>query len=322
MNLSNKETSQEIVLSICVVSYNHENYIQKCLDSFMEQHMNFSYEIIVGNDCSTDGTAQVLEAYKEQIEVINRPENLGMCGNIYDLLLRARGKYVFCLDGDDYLCNPDALQRQVDFLDSHPEYYAVSSWSYTYKESDGKLYEAYEKGGPTEYTLEDFLREAKVPTMHGMMRNTFSADQRQNSYMTLGCRNNEEMKMWFYTLSKGTRYIIHEYFQVYGFRDDGNSYTSTHTWIDAFKDDYGDLCILRKWFKGEYNFTPVILKRSNYYCVILSNNLKNLIAFARVMKIGDLFRLFGYKCYLAMHNYNDPPKWKNRDYLILRDKGN
>lgn len=320
MNLSNKEATQEIMLSICVVSYNHETCIGECLDHILEQQMNFSYEIIVGNDCSTDGTAKILEGYKEQVNVINRLKNLGMCANLYDLLLRARGKYVFCFDGDDYLCNSMALQKQVDFLESHSEYYAVSAWGYMYKEKEDKMYDNYEKGGPTEFALEDFLYEATIPTHYGVMRNTFAADRHQNGYLILGARNNEEMKMWFYTLSKGRRYIMHEHFHVYRSADNKDSYTSTHTWVDAFKDNYEDLCILRKLFKGQYNFTPIILRRSNYYCIRLSDNLKNLISFIKVMKATDLLRLFGYKCYLALHGYNDPPQWKSRDYLILQDK--
>lgn len=321
MNLSNRETNQQIMLSICVVSYNHETYIKKCLDCILEQQMKFSYEIIVGNDCSTDRTAQVLEEYKDHIRAINRSKNLGMSANLYDLVLQARGKYVFMIAGDDYLCDSEALQKQVDFLESHAEYHAACAWSYTYKESDGKTYDSFEKGSLTEYTLEAFLNGIMPPAAFSMMRNTFAKDRHQNQYLISGARNNEEIKLWLYTLSKGKTYIMHEYFYVYCMRDDGNSYTSTHTWVDLFKDNYGDLCILRKEFKGRYNFTPVILKRSNYYCIRLSNNLKNIIAFARVMRLGDIVRLFGYKCYLALHSYNDPPKWKNRDYLILQEKG-
>lgn len=322
MNYSVQETDQEIMLSICVVSYNHEAYIKECLDHILEQEMNFPYEIIVGNDCSTDKTVQVLDGYRDRINVINRAQNLGLCANQYDLFLRARGKYVFDFAGDDYLCDPRALQKQVDFLESHPEYYAVSAWNYMYKESDGRMYENYDERCPTEFALEDFLSEAQIPTTHGMMRNTFAADRDRNQYLIQGARNNEEMKMWTYTLSKGKRYIMHEYLHVYRNvdKEGKDNYNSTHTLVDMFKDNYSDLCILRKRFKGEYNFTPVILKRSNYYCIRLSDNFKNLIAFIKIMKFRDAVMLLGYKCYLVLHAYNDPPKWKNKKYLISIEK--
>ena len=319
MNYSNAKDEHEIMLSICVVSYNHEAYIRECLDHILEQEMDFSYEIMVGNDCSTDGTARVLEEYKDKVKVINRPENLGLCANLYDLFLRARGKYVFNFSGDDYICDPKSLQKQVDFLESHPEYHAVSAWNYMYRESDGKMYANYEESCPTEFALEDFLREANIPTTHGMMRNTFAGDRGWNQFLIQGARNNEEMKMWFYTLSKGKRYIMHEYFHVYRNVDkEGMSnYNSIHTLVDMFRDNYGDLCILRELFGEKYNFTPAIMKRSNYYCIKLSDNMKNLIDFVKVMRVQDLILLFGYKCYLVVHGHNDPPKWKERGYLIL-----
>ena len=324
MNCSNANYAddQEIMLSICVVSYNHEAYIRECLDRILEQEMDFSYEIMVGNDCSTDGTARVLEEYRDKIEIVNRPENLGLCNNLYDLFLRAKGKYVFNFSGDDYLYDSKALQKQIDFLENHPEYYAVSAWNYMYKESEGKIYANYDESCPTEFTLEDFLREASILTTHGVMRNTYAADRERNQFLIQGARNNEEMKMWFYTLSKGKRYIMHEYFHVYRNVDKAgmSNYNSMHTLVDMFRDNYGDLCILRDQFGKRYNFTPAIMKRSNYYCIKMSDNMKNFIAFAKVMQLRDLIMLLGYKCYLVMHRHNDPPKWKERKYLIL-DKG-
>ena len=77
----------EIMLSICVVSYNHEKYIQQCMDSILMQKTDFSVEVIVGNDASTDTTANKLEKYKNVVQIINRETNLGMCANLYDLFL-------------------------------------------------------------------------------------------------------------------------------------------------------------------------------------------------------------------------------------------
>ncbi|MGN0278011.1 MAG: glycosyltransferase family 2 protein [Lachnospiraceae bacterium] len=320
MSNSVDKNNPEIMLSICVVSYNHEAYIKECMDHIFEQKMNFSYEVLVGNDCSTDATAQILEQYKDKAEIINRTENYGLCANLYDLFLRARGKYVFNFSGDDYLYDPSALQKQVDFLESHPEYYAVSAWNYTYRESDGKMYGKYPADFPREFTLEDFLREGNIPTTHGMMRNTFAEDKEKNHYLIQGARNNEEMKMWFYTLSKGKRYIFHEFFHVYrSVENEGMSnYNSTHTILDMFKDNYGDLCILRELFHEQYNFTPMILKRSNTYCIKLSDNRESLKAFFKELSFKDAIMLIWYKLYLKTHKYHDPEKWSKKEYLILK----
>ena len=317
-----KNDTQEILLSICVVSYNHERYIEECMDRIMEQHMDFTHEIIVGNDCSTDGTAQVLTKYEDRAIIINRAENLGLCANLYDLFLRAKGKYVFSFAGDDYLCDSNALKKQVDFLETHPEYYAVSAWNYMYRESEHKTYGNETENFPKEFTMEDFLREGIVPSAHGVMRNTFSQDRQENAYLVRGARNNEEMKMWMYTLSKGKRYIIPEYLHVYRNVDiEGMSnYNSTHTMLDMFEDNYEDLCMLRDIFKGKYNLLPVFLKRCNFFSLRLNNGNRDLPAMLRKMKLKDIFMLLWYKAYLKFHNYNDPLRWKNRDYLIPGEK--
>ena len=108
------------MLSVCVVSYNHEKYIKQCIDSILSQKVNFEIEILVGNDCSTDRTAEVLEReYRGKIQIINREVNLGLCGNIRDLLLRAKGKYVFLFSGDDFLYSKGMLAKEVSFLEEN-----------------------------------------------------------------------------------------------------------------------------------------------------------------------------------------------------------
>lgn len=105
------------VLSVCVVSYNHEKYIKECMDSILAQKIDFEAEILVGNDCSTDRTAEILDKeYGNKITVINRKENMGLCANMRDLFLRAKGKYIFFFSGDDFLYRDDVFERQVDFF--------------------------------------------------------------------------------------------------------------------------------------------------------------------------------------------------------------
>ncbi len=319
MNTSVSESSRpELILSVCVVCYNHELYIKECMDHILEQEMDFPYEIIVGNDCSTDHTADVLEAYADRAVIINRVDNMGLCANLYDLFLRAKGKYVFNFSGDDYLCDRQALKKQVKFLEENPEYYAVSAWNYMYRESNHQIYENYDDSCPREFTMEDFLREGHIPTTHGMMRNSFYEDRSSNQYLVSGARNNEEMKLWTYTLSKGKRYILPEYLHVYRNvdREGMSNYNSTHTIFDMFKDNYIDLCILRSLFKGKYNFTPVILKRSNYYLLKLSKNMSRIMSVFKELSMPDRIRLLWYKVYLKIHDYKDPAKWSKKEYLI------
>lgn len=305
------------MISVCIVVYNHEKYIEQCLESFFEQKVDFPVEILIGNDRSTDCSAEILKKYEDRVKVINREKNLGLCANQYDLFMRAQGKYVFSFSGDDYMYDTEALQKQVDFLEKHPEYYAVSAWNYMYRQSEQKMYANYKEDFIREFSMEDFLRDGEIPTTHGLMRNTFRQDKETNGYLVKGARNNEEMKLWTYTLSKGKRYILPEYFHVYRNVDvEGMSnYNSTHTVLDMFEDNYGDLCMLRRELGKKYNFNPMIMKKSNAYS-LRCPSIKELGKLIGMMKPIDACRLFIYKIYLKTHKYQSPRKWSCREYLI------
>ncbi len=115
------------VVSIVCWSYNHEIYIAQAVDSFLAQETTFPVEIIIHDDASTDGTATIARLYEDRYPRIFRniiqPENLFQKG--FDInqppYAHARGKYIAICEADDYWTRSDKLQRQVDFLETHPE---------------------------------------------------------------------------------------------------------------------------------------------------------------------------------------------------------
>lgn len=115
-----------VMVSVIVLTYNHKKYIRQALDSILEQKTAFSYEILVGDDCSSDGTSEIISRYAAQhpgkLSVFIRPENVGATKNLYDLFQRAGGKYIASCEGDDYWCDSLKLQKQIDFLENHPKY--------------------------------------------------------------------------------------------------------------------------------------------------------------------------------------------------------
>ena len=127
--LLEKETN--IKVSVIVACYKHAKYIRQCLDSILMQKVNFKYEIVVSDDCSNDGTKEILFEYKEKypdIFVININKiNLGAAENGYRANLCCKGLYRATCEGDDYWVDEMKLQKQVDILDSHPEYSAVAT---------------------------------------------------------------------------------------------------------------------------------------------------------------------------------------------------
>lgn len=112
--------------SVLITTYNHEKVVDQALEGALSQVTDFDFEIVVGEDHSTDSTRSVICKYRDRfgdrIRPLFRGQNLGLMRNLPESFLACRGEYVACLDGDDYWTNPHKLQRQVEFLDAHPDY--------------------------------------------------------------------------------------------------------------------------------------------------------------------------------------------------------
>ena len=109
-------------ISIIVLTYNHEKYIQKALDSILMQKTNYQFEILIGDDASTDGTSDIVRSYAEKypnvIRAYIREKNLGATENLYQLLKVAKGDYIASCEGDDFWSNSDKLQMQIEYLEN------------------------------------------------------------------------------------------------------------------------------------------------------------------------------------------------------------
>lgn len=116
----------KFAVSVFMITYNHEKYIREALDSVLMQKVNFKYEIVIGDDCSTDNTREILKEYyrryPDRIKLILRKKNLGPTKNAYDVFRRLTGTYVACLEGDDYWTDDKKLQKQYDFMEQHREF--------------------------------------------------------------------------------------------------------------------------------------------------------------------------------------------------------
>lgn len=122
----NKCEITEPVVSVVCLTYNHESYIRQALDSFLMQQTTFPYEIIIADDCSTDGTESLCGEYAiknpQVVRYLRAENNVGCIENERMAIEQARGTYIAVCEGDDYWTDPLKLQKQVDFLESHPDY--------------------------------------------------------------------------------------------------------------------------------------------------------------------------------------------------------
>lgn len=156
MNIPNN-----IQVSVCIVTYNQEKYIAECLESLVTQRTNFSFEIIVGEDCSTDNTRSIVKQYAEKYPELIVPllydKNVGAVENVKQVYQKAKGKYIAHLDGDD-LALPNKLQKQFDILEKNIDCNVCShdmvridvkgvnqKNDWTYPENIYKLFDLYQK---------------------------------------------------------------------------------------------------------------------------------------------------------------------------------
>lgn len=120
----NLNEPQDIKVSVCVVTYNQEKYIAECLQSILSQETSFDYEIIVGEDCSTDQTRKIIERLYEdnpgRLLKNFHHKNVGAVANIVSTYKLAKGKYICHIDGDDYIL-PGKLQAQFDALEENSD---------------------------------------------------------------------------------------------------------------------------------------------------------------------------------------------------------
>ena len=220
--------ARDVMLSVIVATYGQEAYIEQALRSILMQETDFPCEVLVGEDCSPDGTADVLRRLEPELpdwfHIFYRARNLGEAGNNRDLQERSKGKYIIFLEGDDYWTDPRKLQKQVDFLESHPEYIAVAHNTAVVDAAGHPQAFAYPECHHEDYTLADFragLLAGQTATL--MFRNIFRdrpfpllkldfpypGDQQKNFMLAAWGRvrcMQERMSAYRYIVAGGTSY--------------------------------------------------------------------------------------------------------------------
>ena len=182
-------SNEQVIVSVIVPVYNHEKYIMQAIESILEQKTSFRYEILIGNDASTDNTRKIINDYKKQypnvIQSFNYKKNIGATKNGYVLLKHAKGEYLAFCDGDDYWTDEHRLQRDIEFLQMNPQYAGVSSrvcpvdeegrllnglaisetkqfWNFSKDEYTIKDFERWDMPGPiSALTVQNFMRNSE-----------------------------------------------------------------------------------------------------------------------------------------------------------------
>lgn len=166
---------KNVMVSMCICTYNHEKYIAQAIDSALMQKTDFNFEIVIGEDCSADGTLEIISSYKniypDIIRIITSGKNVGAQINAIRTLGACNGKYIAICDGDDYWTDPYKLQKQVDFLEVNKECVICHHNIEMISENTGKkkLYNNFD--GDKIYNQNELLRKNTIATCSIIFRN-------------------------------------------------------------------------------------------------------------------------------------------------------
>jgi glycosyltransferase involved in cell wall biosynthesis len=186
-------------VSAHIITFNQKDFIRDCLEGAVNQRLSYSYEIIVGDDCSSDGTREVLIEYQQKYPNLIRlvlfdTRNKGIPGkiNFTTVLKECSGSYVALCDGDDYWSDPLKLQKQIDFLETHADFSICFHRTMELYPDGSKKMETFNTSSePKIYTINDLARGNFLHTPSVVFRNNLG-----------------ELPKWFYDAPVGDL-IIH-----------------------------------------------------------------------------------------------------------------
>lgn len=163
------------ILSVCLITYNHEKFVAQAIESILKQNTNFNWKLVIADDCSTDQTLSILREYQqkypEKIHLILQEKNVGPAENFIQLISFPKSKYIAYLEGDDYWIDSFKLQKQVDFLEANSDYVIHSSGAKLIKD-DILTEESIGFGKESKaFEITDFYRNNNLVSCTIMFRN-------------------------------------------------------------------------------------------------------------------------------------------------------
>ncbi len=285
----------KVELSICCVSYNHEEYIKKTLDSFLIQKTNFPFEILIHDDASTDKTAEIIKEYERKYPKIIKPiyqhENQvskGVRPNIDYLIPKAIGKYIAFCDGDDYWTDSSKLQKQVDFLENSLEFVACAHNTKILNEEnkDDKSFVNLSMNKDI-FTVDDFTKgEAYFHTSSMVFRNNIEL---RDAYDLLSLHRGDWFRLIVFSQYGPIKYID-EVMSVYRIHDKG-----VWSLLDENEKVVKNLKSIIEFNKiFDYKYEDNFLKSFTTNVVSNLTNIKTILKLFENEKKEDLIKFIEY----------------------------
>ena len=244
-------SSLPLVNVICA-TYNQEKYIGQCLEGILMQETDFEFEVIVNDDASTDRTPEIVKEYEmkhDNIVAIYQERNLWSQGiSIPRTILypRVRGKYVAICEGDDYWIDPLKLQKQVEYMEAHPEVSVCATEGYVLNQTSGKMTPVYDSKKVL-FTLEDLLRSNPISTVSTLSRAEWLMEYQMKIAPLLPHFLMGDYPLWFYMAKRGPIALLKDKCFVYReLEQSASHFKSPYKHIDF----YISVCDIRACFNS------------------------------------------------------------------------
>ncbi len=205
------ETSR-LIVSVFMITYNHEKFIKQALESILIQRTNFDFNIVVGEDCSTDNTRRILLEYKknsEKFKLILHEKNIGAQANAIITFQACTGKYIALCEGDDYWTDPNKLQKQVDFLEANPNF--IMCFHNADVIDSNNVLRKFNNYKKKTYKGEDLLKQWLIPTASVIFRNILPA--KLPDYFEISTHG--DLSLFLFLSQYGKLGVINETMSVY-----------------------------------------------------------------------------------------------------------
>jgi glycosyltransferase involved in cell wall biosynthesis/GNAT superfamily N-acetyltransferase len=306
------EEKDNIVVSICTVTYNHEKYIHNAIEGFLMQKTTFPLEILIHDDASTDKTADIIRKYEEKYPDIIKPiyqtENQYQKGQTISPVYqwpRAKGKYIAPCEGDDYWTDPYKLQKQFDFLEANEDYSACFHNAEVLRENGEKTL-FHKTPIKDTYNFNEIITGWFVPTASLLFRNKPILHETMSDFAKYKIVSGDRLLLALLGDLGKIKYMP-ESMSVYRKHEGGIS--SWGNRVKIFSSNVKLFKALKKQFRNKYN-SALNAQIFRWYGLLALEQLKAKQYFKYLM---HLFLALGY-----VRNINDFKAWLK--LYLLRKK--
>lgn len=275
---------QEPLVSICCITYNHEDYIRDAIESFLMQKTEFSFEILIHDDASTDRTADIIKEYEEAYPDIIKP--IYQIDNHYSKGIavekinfeRAIGKYIALCEGDDFWTDPNKLQKQVEFMESCQECSLCVHGGYVVNAADKKIqyYNRPHKGNKI-FTVEEVIEGGGgLFITNSMLFRTEFVRQLPKFYEVAPVG---DYPLTIHLALLGTVYYIDEYLSAWRIGDPASWTGKNFSTLEKKEKHYEEIAVMLKELNQSTNFeyqTTInkLIKYNELYLLLKQGNFK------------------------------------------------